>query len=61
MAQMFVVAGGDSDMSNNKTQKGLKVRNSGKIFFLFTKSQMTTLQMYVSEGESDRQQNFLNT
>ena len=62
MAQMLVVAGGDSNMGKNNTQNGrkLKVRNSGKIFFLFTKNQMTMLLKYVSEGES-RPQNFLGS
>ena len=63
MAQMLVVAGGDSNMGKNNALNGqkLKVRNSGKVFFLFTKSQMTMLLKYVSEGESGRPQNFLGS
>ena len=63
MSQMLVVAGGDSNMGKNNPQNGrkLKVRNSGKIFFLFTKNQMTMLLKYVSEGESNRPQIFLGS
>ena len=50
-------------MGKNNTQNGrkLRVRKSGKIFFLFTKNQMTMLLKYVSEGESNRPQIFLGS